>query len=116
MKKMICSRCKKRPAVIFISKIVDGKTVPEGLCINCAMEMNIGPIKQMMEQMGITEEEAFLAARRLATTEGVLAGISSGAALAAATKLAERPENKGACIVVILPDGGDRYLSTKLFE
>ena len=57
MKKMICSRCKKRPAVIFISKIVDGKTVPEGLCINCAMEMNIGPIKQMMEQMGITEED-----------------------------------------------------------
>ncbi|MBQ6600045.1 MAG: AAA family ATPase [Clostridia bacterium] len=54
---MICSRCKKRPAVIFISKIVDGKTVPEGLCINCAMEMNIGPIKQMMEQMGITEED-----------------------------------------------------------
>ncbi len=57
MNKMICSRCKKRPAVIFISKIVDGKTVPEGLCINCAMEMNIGPIKQMMEQMGITEED-----------------------------------------------------------
>ncbi|MBE6774235.1 MAG: AAA family ATPase [Ruminococcaceae bacterium] len=54
---MICSRCKKRPAVIFISKIVDGKTVPEGLCIKCAMEMNIGPIKQMMEQMGITEED-----------------------------------------------------------
>ncbi|MBR5827011.1 MAG: AAA family ATPase [Clostridia bacterium] len=54
---MICSRCKKRPAVIFISKIIDGKTVPEGLCINCAMEMNIGPIKQMMEQMGITEED-----------------------------------------------------------
>ena len=57
MNKMICSRCKKRPAVIFISKIVDGKTVPEGLCIHCAMEMNIGPIKQMMEQMGITEED-----------------------------------------------------------
>ncbi len=57
MNKMICSRCKKRPAVIFISKIIDGKTVPEGLCINCAMEMNIGPIKQMMEQMGITEED-----------------------------------------------------------
>ena len=54
---MICSRCKMRPAVIFISKIIDGKTVPEGLCINCAMEMNIGPIKQMMEQMGITEED-----------------------------------------------------------
>ena len=57
MKKVICSRCKKRPAVIFISKIVDGKTVPEGLCLNCAMEMNIGPIKQMMDSMGITEED-----------------------------------------------------------
>ncbi len=57
MKKVICSRCKKRPAVIFISKIIDGKTVPEGLCINCAMEMNIGPIKQMMESMGITDED-----------------------------------------------------------
>lgn len=57
MKKVTCSRCKKRPAVIFISKIIDGKTVPEGLCLNCAMEMNIGPIKQMMESMGITEED-----------------------------------------------------------
>ena len=57
MKKVVCSRCKKRPAVIFISKIIDGKTVPEGLCINCAMEMNIGPIKQMMDSMGITEED-----------------------------------------------------------
>ncbi len=57
MKKITCSRCKKRPAVIFISKIIDGKTVPEGLCLNCAMEMNIGPIKQMMETMGITEED-----------------------------------------------------------
>ncbi len=57
MKKVTCSRCKKRPAVIFISKIIDGKTVPEGLCLNCAMEMNIGPIKQMMESMGITEDD-----------------------------------------------------------
>ncbi len=57
MKKVTCSRCKKRPAVIFISKIIDGKTVPEGLCLNCAMEMNIGPIRQMMESMGITEED-----------------------------------------------------------
>ena len=54
MKKVLCSRCHERPAVIFISKIVDGKTVPEGLCLKCAMEMNIGPIKQMMDSMGIT--------------------------------------------------------------
>ena len=57
MKKVICSRCKERPAVVFISKIENGKTVPEGLCIQCAMEMNIGPIKQMMESMGITEDD-----------------------------------------------------------
>ena len=57
MKRVTCSRCKQRPAVIFISKIIDGKTVPEGLCMKCAMEMNIGPIKQMMESMGITEED-----------------------------------------------------------
>ena len=57
MKRVTCSRCKQRPAVIFISKIIDGKTVPEGLCIKCAMDMNIGPIKQMMDSMGITEED-----------------------------------------------------------
>ncbi|MCM1392636.1 MAG: ATP-dependent Clp protease ATP-binding subunit, partial [Ruminococcus sp.] len=57
MKKVICSRCKERPAVVFISKIVDGKTVPEGLCFKCAMDMNIGPIKQMMDSMGITEDD-----------------------------------------------------------
>ena len=57
MKKVLCSRCKERPAVVFISKIVDGKTVPEGLCMQCAMEMNIGPIKQMMESMGITDDD-----------------------------------------------------------
>ena len=57
MKKVMCSRCKTRPAVIFISKIVDDKTVPEGLCLNCAMEMNIGPIKQMLDGMGITEDD-----------------------------------------------------------
>ena len=57
MKKVLCSRCKERPAVVFISKIENGKTVPEGLCLQCAMEMNIGPIKQMMDSMGITEDD-----------------------------------------------------------
>lgn len=64
----------------------------------------------------VTEEEAYAAARRLGKTEGILVGISSGAALHAATLLALRPENKGKNIVVIFPDGGDRYLSTPLFE
>ncbi|NMP36757.1 MAG: ATP-dependent Clp protease ATP-binding subunit [Clostridiales bacterium] len=54
---MLCSRCKKRPAVIFISKVEGDKTTQEGLCMKCAMEMNIGPIKQMMESMGVTEDE-----------------------------------------------------------
>lgn len=57
MKQPICSRCKKRPAVIFISRVDGEKATPEGLCLKCAMEMNIGPIKQMMESMGITEDD-----------------------------------------------------------
>lgn len=57
MKQPICSRCKKRPAVVFISRVDGEKTTPEGLCLKCAMDMNIGPIKQMMESMGITEDD-----------------------------------------------------------
>ena len=56
-KNMICSKCKQRPAVIFITKMEGDKTTNEGLCIKCAMEMNIGPIKQMMDNMGITEDQ-----------------------------------------------------------
>ncbi|MBR7181917.1 MAG: cysteine synthase A [Clostridia bacterium] len=63
----------------------------------------------------VTEEEAYAAARKLAQTEGLLVGISSGAALHAATVLAKRPGNKGKTIVALLPDTGDRYLSTPLF-
>ncbi len=55
--KMICSRCKKRPAVIFVSRVDGDKTSQEGFCIKCASELNIGPIKQLMQNMGITEEE-----------------------------------------------------------
>ena len=56
-KNMLCSRCHKNPAVFFISKVDGDKTTNEGLCIKCAMELNIGPIKQVMESMGITEDE-----------------------------------------------------------
>lgn len=68
------------------------------------------------EIIAIKNEDAFATARELAKTDGVLVGISSGAALAAAKVVAEREENKGKNIVVILPDTGERYLSTILFE
>jgi cysteine synthase A len=64
----------------------------------------------------VSNEEAVLFARRLAREEGILAGISCGAATAAAVRLAQRPENAGKTIVVILPDSGERYLSSILFE
>lgn len=72
-------------------------------------------VELLDEVISVTEEEAYAEARRLAKTEGVLAGISSGAALYGAMELARRSENKGKNIVVILPDSGDRYLSTVLF-
>lgn len=64
----------------------------------------------------VTNEDAVLYARRLAREEGVLSGISCGAAVAVAARLAQRPENEGKTIVVILPDSGERYLSSILFE
>lgn len=57
MNKLICSKCKIRPAVIFVSKIEGDKTTQEGFCIQCAMKMNIGPIKDIMDKMGISEED-----------------------------------------------------------
>ncbi len=68
------------------------------------------------EIIKVSNEDAFAAGRAIATQEGVLVGISSGAALYAATQLAKRPENKGKVIVALLPDSGDRYLSTALFS
>lgn len=68
------------------------------------------------EVIAVTTEQAFDAAKVLATEDGVLAGISSGAALYAAEVLAKRPENKGKNIVVIFPDNGERYLSSPLYD
>jgi cysteine synthase A len=64
----------------------------------------------------VSNEQSFEAARKIAKEEGVLLGISSGAAIHAAAQVAGRPENKGKTIVVILPDSGERYLSTPLFQ
>lgn len=67
------------------------------------------------EIIKVSNEDAFAAGRAIAVEEGILVGISSGAALHAATELARRPENRGKTIVALLPDSGDRYLSTPLF-
>lgn len=80
----------------FIPKVFDGTVVDEII--------------------GVKDDDAFDNGRKLAQTEGLFTGISSGAALTAAIELAKRPENKGKTIVVILPDSGDRYLSTALYH
>jgi cysteine synthase len=72
--------------------------------------------KVLDEVITVTEDESFACARRLAREEGILAGISSGAALAAALAVARREENAGRTLVVMLPDSGERYLSTPLFS
>ncbi len=68
------------------------------------------------EVITVTEDDAHNAARQMARLEGILVGISSGAALHAATEVAKRPEMKGKTIVVLLPDTGERYMSTELFK
>lgn len=68
------------------------------------------------EIIAVSDEDAYLACRELVRTEGALCGVSSGAALYAAKDLAERPENEGKTIVVLLPDSGERYLSMDVFD
>ena len=77
---------------------------------------NVLNTKIIEEVIKVENDDAFATARRLAREEGILAGISSGAAIYAALQVAKKPENEGKLIVVILPDTGERYISTLLFE
>jgi len=73
-------------------------------------------VDRIDEIIQVSNDDAIVTARELATKEGILAGISSGAALWAAIQISQRPENEGKTIVVILPDTGERYISTEMFE
>ena len=93
-----------------------GKAGSHGLQgIGAGFVPDVLDVDVMDEVLTVTEEEAYAAGRLLARREGILAGISSGAALHAAIFVASRPENAGKTVVVLLPDTGDRYLSTPLF-
>ena len=93
-----------------------GKAGPHGLQgIGAGFVPEVLDVSVMDEVVTVTEKEAYAAGRLLARREGILAGISSGAALHAAIRVAARPENTGKTVVVLLPDTGDRYLSTPLF-
>ncbi len=93
-----------------------GKAGPHGLQgIGAGFVPEVLDVEVMDEVVTVTEEEAYAAGRLLARREGILAGISSGAALHAAIQVASKPENTGKTVVVLLPDTGDRYLSTPLF-
>ncbi len=99
------------------SAVLSGdKAGPHGLQgIGAGFVPEVLDVSVLDEIVTVTEEEAYAAGRMLARREGVLAGISSGAALHAAIAVASRPENTGKTVVVLLPDTGDRYLSTPLF-
>lgn len=114
----------KKPAVKIIAVepydsplLSEGRSGPhmiQGIGANIIPEvLNRSIIDEILK---VKNEEAFETSRKLAKLEGLLVGISSGAATFAAKKVAKRPENKGKSIVVILPDTGERYLSTPLFQ
>ena len=113
----------KNPAVQIIGAEPAGSPVLSGGLAgsHCLQGIGAGFVPAVLdltvvdEVLTVTEEEACASSRALAQREGVLVGISSGAALAAAIRWVSRPENMGKTVVVLLPDVGDRYLSTPLF-
>lgn len=100
------------------SAVISGEAAgPHGLQgIGAGFVPKVLDLELVDEVMRITDEEAYQTAREIARTDGVFAGITSGAAVCAATKLAMREEMKGKTIVVLLPDTGERYLSTPLYQ
>lgn len=114
----------KNPAVKVVAVEPEGSPVLSGGAAGAHQIQGIGAgfVPKALypdiydEVIPVADEDAYAAGREIAIREGILVGISSGAALYAATQLAKRPENKGKVIVALLPDSGDRYLSTPLFQ
>ena len=97
----------------MLSKGVSGSHKIQG--IGAGFVPDVLDTKIYDEIIAVENDDAFATGKRIGKKEGVLVGISSGAAVWAAIQLAKRPENKGKTIVALLPDTGDRYLSTPLF-
>ena len=115
---------KRNPAIRIVGVepadspvLTGGKAGPHGLMgIGAGFVPGVLDTAIYDEIITVTNEEAYAAARAVARREGVLVGITSGAAVHAAGLLAQRPENRGKMIVALLPDTGERYLSTPLFD
>ena len=114
----------KNPAVKVVAVEPEGSPVLSGGAVGAHQIQGIGAgfVPKALypdiydEVIPVADEDAYAAGREIAIREGILVGISSGAALYAATQLAKRPENKGKVMVALLPGSGDRYLSTPLFS